>query len=108
ALPPMLNMSPHGWLAFATFLLGAGSGIINPPMRNAGLQLAPESSSMLAALRTLSLQIGTIATITIVTAILPHQSHTGQTLAWTFAILAVFRVLIMPLARWVPEQRGAW
>jgi len=108
ALPPALDASPYAWLAFAAFLLGAGSGVINPAMRNAGLQLAPESSSMLAALRTLSLQIGTIATISIVTAILSHRSDAGQTLSWTFAVLAVFRVLIMPLARWVPEQRGAW
>ena len=108
ALPPAWGASPYAWLAFATFLLGAGAGVINPAMRNAGLQLAPESSSMLAALRTLSLQIGTIGTVSIVTAVLSQQHDAGRTLAWTFAFLAVFRVLIMPLARWVPEQRGAW
>lgn len=108
AMPPALGVSPYAWLAFATFLLGAGAGIINPATRNAGLQLAPESSAMLAALRTLSLQIGTICTISIVTAILSHQSDAGRTLAWAFAFLAAFRILIMPLARRVPEQRGAW
>lgn len=108
AMPPALGVSPYAWLAFATFLLGAGAGIINPATRNAGLQLAPESSAMLAALRTLSLQIGTICTISIVTAILSHQSDAGRTLAWTFAFLAAFRILIMPLAGRVPEQRGAW
>jgi len=108
ALPPIWGISPYVWLAFAAFLVGAGSGAINPATRNAGLQLAPESSSMLAALRSLSLQIGSIATISIVTAILSRRGDTGQTLAWVFAFLAVLRVLAMPLVRRIPEQRGAW
>jgi MFS family permease len=108
ALPPVLGSSPYVWLACAACLLGAGNGAINPATRNAGLQLAPESSSMLAALRTLSLQIGSIATISVVTAILSYHGDTGRTLAWVFVFLAVLRVLAIPLARWVPEQRGAW
>jgi MFS family permease len=108
ALPPIRGSSPYVWLAFAACFVGAGNGAINPATRNAGLQLAPESSSMLAALRTLSLQIGSISTISIVTAILSHHGDTGQTLAWVFVFLAVFRVLVIPLTRWVPEQRGAW
>jgi hypothetical protein len=63
---------------------------------------------MLAALRTLSLQIGSIATISIVTAILSRRGDAGETLAWVFAFLAVLRVLVIPLTRWIPEQRGAW
>jgi MFS family permease len=108
ALPPVLGSSPYVWLACAACLLGAGNGAINPATRNAGLQLAPESSSMLAALRTLSLQIGSIGTISIVTAILSHNGDIGRTLAWVFAFLAAFRVLVIPLAKRVPEQRGAW
>jgi len=108
ALPPVLSISPYVWLALAAVFVGAGNGIINPATRNAGLQLAPESSSMLAALRTLSLQIGSIATISIATAILSGSSDTSRTLAGIFVFLAVLRVLAMPLARWVPEQRGAW
>ena len=108
ALPPVPGSPPYVWLACAACFLGAGNGAINPATRNAGLQLAPESSSMLAALRTLSLQIGSIGTISIVTAILSHNGNTGRTLAWVFAFLAAFRVLVIPLARRVPEQRGAW
>jgi len=108
ALPPVGGSAPYAWLAFATIFVGAGNGIINPSTRNAGLQLAPESSSMVAALRTLSLQVGSIATISIVTAILARRGDTGLTLAWIFAFLAVFRLLVMPLIRRVPEQRGAW
>ncbi len=108
ALPPFWGSSPYVWLAFASLLVGAGNGVINPASRNAGLQLAPESSSMLAALRTLSLQIGSIATISIATAILSYRGDTGVTLAAIFVVLAVMRVLVMPLTKWVPEQRGAW
>ncbi|KAA0911493.1 MFS transporter [Pusillimonas sp. ANT_WB101] len=108
AMPPMAGTSPYAWLAFAAFLVGAGNGTINPSMRNAGLQLAPESSSMLAALRTLSLQIGAIATISIVAAILAHQSNMGEILAWVYGILAAIRVVGLLLVKYVPEQRGAW
>lgn len=108
ALPPAMGISPYAWLAFAAFLVGAGNGTINPSMRNAGLQLAPESSSMLAALRTLSLQIGSIATISVVAAILAHQSDMGRILAWVYASLAVIRLLALVLVKRVPEQRGSW
>jgi len=108
ALPPQAGLTPYAWLAFAAFLVGAGNGAINPAMRNAGLQLAPESSSMLAALRTLSLQIGSIATISVVVAILAHQDDMGGILAWVYAILALIRVAALVLVRHVPEQRGSW
>ncbi|MBP6020018.1 MAG: MFS transporter, partial [Burkholderiaceae bacterium] len=108
ALPPMAGISPYAWLAFAAFLVGVGNGTINPAMRNAGLQLAPESSSMLAALRSLSLQMGSIITISVVAAVLAHQSNMGEILAWVYAILAAIRLLALPLVRYVPEQRGAW
>lgn len=108
ALPPMAGISPYVWLAFAAFLVGAGNGSINPAMRNAGLQLAPESSSMLAALRTLSLQTGSIITISIVAAVLAHQSNMGEILAWVYVVIAAIRLLALPLVKYVPEQRGAW
>lgn len=107
ALPPLAG-TPYAWLAFSAFLVGAGNGTINPAMRNAGLQLAPESSSMLAALRTLSLQTGSIATISMVAAFLAYQSNPGEILAWVYAILAVIRLLALALVKYVPEQRGAW
>jgi EmrB/QacA subfamily drug resistance transporter len=107
ALPPLAG-TPYVWLAFAAFLVGAGNGAINPAMRNAGLQLAPESSSMLAALRTLSLQTGSIATISVVAAFLAHQSNPGAILAWVYGVVAVIRLLALTLVKYVPEQRGAW
>lgn len=108
AVPPVADISPYAWLAFAAFLVGAGNGTINPATRNAGLQLAPESSSMLAALRTLSLQIGSIVTVSVVASMVSHQGNLGQSLAWVYAALAAIRLLALPLVRYVPEQRGAW
>lgn len=108
ALAPQWGISPYAWLAFAAFLVGAGNGSINPATRNAGLQLAPESSSMLAALRTLSLQIGSIATVSAVTAILVGSEHQGEVQAWVYIFLALLRVAALPLIRYVPEQMGAW
>lgn len=108
AVPPMAGISPYAWLAFSAFLVGAGNGAINPAMRNAGLQLAPESSSMLAALRTLSLQIGAISIISITAAILAHQSDMGEVFAWVYFSLAVIRLVALVLVKYVPEQRGAW
>lgn len=108
ALPPQFGLSPWMWLASATFLVGAGNGAINPAMRNAGLQLAPESASMIAALRTLSLQIGSITMVSVVTAILAHQQEVGAVLGWIYATLALIRLVAMVLIRYIPEQRGAW
>ena len=107
ALPPLAG-SPYVWLACSAFLVGAGNGAINPAMRNAGLQLAPESSSMLAALRTLSLQTGSIATISVVAAMLANHGNPGTLLAWVYGILALIRLLALVLVKHVPEQRGAW
>jgi EmrB/QacA subfamily drug resistance transporter len=107
ALPPLAG-SPYVWLAFSAFLVGAGNGAINPSMRNAGLQLAPESSSMLAALRTLSLQTGSIATISVVAAFLAYQNNAGEILAWAYGIVAAIRLAALVLVKYVPEQRGAW
>ncbi|MBS0382944.1 MAG: MFS transporter [Proteobacteria bacterium] len=108
ALPPVHGISPYAWLATATFLVGAGGGTISPPSRNAGLQLAPDHSSALAAMRSLFNQIGEIATVSIATAIMAGTAHPGTSQAWIYAGIAVFLVLALPLNARVPEHRGAW
>lgn len=62
----------------------------------------------LAALRTLSLQIGSIATISVVAAIIAHQSDVGHLPALVYAVIAGIRVVALVLIRYLPEQRGAW
>jgi MFS family permease len=108
AFRPGAGIAPYGWLAGSAFLVGAGAGTINPASRNAGLQLAPQHSSTLAALRSASLQIGSITTVSIVTAILAGSEDPGRAQAWVFVAAGLLLVAALPLIRHVPEQRGAW
>ena len=108
AFSPVAAIPPYVWLAGAAFLVGAGRGMNNPASRNAGLQLAPERSSTIAALRTMCMQIGTIITISIDTAILANAHDPGRTQATLFAGAAALLVVALPLVTRVPEHRGSW
>src|SRR3569623_3507565 len=64
AVHPVGGITPFVWLAMFTILIGMGRGINNPASRFVGLQLAPKSISPLAALRTMSMQLGTLVVVT--------------------------------------------
>jgi EmrB/QacA subfamily drug resistance transporter len=108
ALAPPAAIPAYAWLAGAAFLVGAGRGANNPATRNAGLQLAPQHASTLAALRTMSMSIATIITISIDTAVLASSHDPGRTQAWLFVAAAALLVVALPLISRVPEHRGAW
>lgn len=108
ALSPVAGVTAFVWLTAATFLIGVGRGMNNPASRNAGLQLAPKNASTLAALRTMSMQIGTIATVTIDTAILAGSHDAGATQAVLFALEAVLVLASLPMVARVPEHSGSW
>lgn len=108
AVPPIPGTAPYAWLAGSAFLVGAGRGAINPASRNAGLQLAPEHSSTLAALRTAALQIGAITTVSIVTAVLAVSSDPGIAQAWAYAATGVLLACALLLVARVPEHHGSW
>ena len=108
ALAPLAGISPYAWLAGSAFLVGAGRGANNPASRNAGLQLAPQDAPTLAALRTMCMQVATIITISIDTAILASSHDPGRTQAWLFALAAALLVAALPLITRVPEHRGSW
>jgi MFS family permease len=108
ALKPAFGISPYAWLAGSAFLIGAGLGTINPASRNAGLQLAPRQASTLAALRTLSLQTGSIVTISITTAALAGSTDPGNVQAWVYTVAALLFVAALPLVSLVPEHHGSW
>jgi EmrB/QacA subfamily drug resistance transporter len=108
AFRPGGAIAPYVWLTGSALLVGAGAGAINPASRNAGRQLAPRQSSTLAALRSASLQIGSITTVSIVTAILAGSDDPGRTQARIFVAVGLLLVAALPLIRRVPEQRGAW
>ncbi|MGH7119373.1 MAG: MFS transporter [Acetobacteraceae bacterium] len=108
ALSPVGGIQPYTWLAGSAFVLGAGAGVINPASRNAGLQLAPEHSSTIAALRTMALQIGSITTIAIATAILASSNDPGSAQALVYAAAALLLIIALPLISRVPEHHGSW
>ncbi|WP_322995074.1 MFS transporter [Castellaniella sp.] len=108
ALPPAFGWSPFAWLAATAFLIGVGTGSVNPASRNAGLQLAPKSAATLAALRTLAMQLGTITFISLVTTVLSVSQHPGQSQAWIYGGLAALVLAALPLVHRVPEHHGAW
>lgn len=108
AIKPELGIPPYVWLAGSAFLIGAGMGTINPASRNAGLQLAPRQSSTLAALRTLSLQIGSIVTISITTAVISGSAHPGDIQAWVYIAAALLFIVALPAISRVPEHHGSW
>jgi EmrB/QacA subfamily drug resistance transporter len=108
SLDPAAGISPYLWLAGSTFLVGAGNGTINPATRNAGLQLEPEHSSTLAALRSMSMQIGTIVMVTIATAILASSQKPGAVQASIFLVSALVLAASLLLVSHVPEHRGSW
>lgn len=108
AVSPIAIVPAYAWLALCAFLVGVGRGANNPASRNAGLQLAPEQSSTIAALRTMCMAIGTIATISIDTAVLASSHDTGHMQAWLFAGTAALFIVALPLIARVPEHRGSW
>lgn len=108
ALHPVAGISAYAWLIGCAALLGVGFGAINPASRNAGLQLAPEHSSTLAALRTICLQSGSILTVSVATAAIAHARDPGKVQAWVYVGAAALLAVSLPLIAKVPEHRGAW
>jgi MFS family permease len=108
AVGPAGGITPYVWLAGAAFLVGAGSGVVNPASRNAGLQLEPEHSSTLAALRSMSRQIGSIVAVSIATAIIASSGDPALSQSWVYVAAALLVVASLALIARIPEHRGAW
>src|SRR5262249_24002852 len=108
ALSPVAGIPPYGWLAGSAFLIGVGTGMINPASRNAGLQLAPKQASTLAALRSMCLQLGSMITISKATAIVASSDAPGRIQAWVYVMAALLLFAALPLISRVPKHRGSW
>jgi hypothetical protein len=89
-------------------VIGIGTGLSSPASRNAGLQLAPDQSAALAALRSTGRQVGQIAAVSITTAIIAQSASPGQLQAKVFVAFAVLLVACLPVIARVPEHRGSW
>jgi MFS family permease len=104
--PP--GLSAYVWLTIASCIVGVGTGWAGPASRNACLQLAPDQSAALAALRSTGRQVGSITSISIATAILAQAAHPGMVQAYVFVVFALILVLGIPIIARVPEHRGSW
>ena len=104
--PPAL--SAYLWLAISACVVGVGEGLSSPASRNAGLQLAPDRSAALAALRSTWIQVGEITSVSITAAILARAYSPGQLQAKVYIAFALLLVLCTPVITRVPEHRGSW
>lgn len=102
------GISDYAWLAIDTCVVGLGTGLSSPASRNAGLQLAPQNSAALAALRSTGRQVGSIASISITTAILAQAVSPGDVQAKVYVVFALLLIVCMPVIARVPEHRGSW
>jgi MFS family permease len=108
AISPVGGIPPYAWLAGSAFLVGVGAGTINPASRNAGLQLALERSSTIAAIRSMCMQIGAMTAISIATATIAGSDDPGGIQAWVYVMAALLLIAALPLIAHVPEHHGSW
>ncbi|MGH8988157.1 MAG: MFS transporter [Acidimicrobiales bacterium] len=102
------SVSGYAWLAFACCVIGIGTGLSSPASRNAGLQLAPQDSSSIAALRSTGRQVGQIVAVSISAAFLSRAAHPSEAQAAVFFACAVLLLLCIPVISRVVEHRGSW
>jgi EmrB/QacA subfamily drug resistance transporter len=102
------GVSPYAWLAMTACVIGVGTGLSSPASRNAGLQLAPDQSAAIAALRSTGRMVGLIAVVSITTAIIAQAAAPGQLQAKVFVAFAVLLLACVPVISRVHEHRGSW
>ena len=102
------GLSPYAWLAMAGCVVGIGTGLSSPASRNACLQLAPDQSAALAALRSTGRMVGQIAAVSITTTIIAQSASPGHLQAEVYVAFAVLLVACLPVIARVPEHRGSW
>jgi EmrB/QacA subfamily drug resistance transporter len=103
------GIGPYGWLAIAAGITGVGNGFASPASRNAGLHLVPDEVAATTGLRFMFNNIGTIFSVSMVTAILNRSSTPGLAQAHLIWVMAAIVVGVMiPLVRGIPEHKGAW
>lgn len=105
---PLFSISPFIWLSISTFFIGFGFGIMSPAARNAGIQLAPEQSANLAAIRSLGLQMGQIMSIAVATSIIAAAAYPSKAQAMVYLGLSILLLVTAPIISRVPENRGSW
>ena len=108
AVRPLFGSTPFLWLATGALLIGVGFGVMSPAARNAGIQLAPEQSANLAAIRSLGLQMGQIISIAAATSIIAASLNPAQAHAMVYFGLSLLLLAAIPIISGVPENKGSW
>lgn len=108
AITPPAGIPAQVWLAASAALVGTGTGFSSPASRNAGLQLAPDQSPAVAGLRSTGRQVGQIAAVSIITAIIDQSATPGHLLPAVFLVVAGLLVVFLPIISRIPEHKGAW
>lgn len=107
AMTPV-GVSPYAWLAITAAITGMGAGWSNPASRNASMHLSPEDSALVSALRRMSRQLGSIASVSVTTAIVAQSAHPGRAMAHVFLAFAIVMLAATALVVRVPEHYGSW
>jgi hypothetical protein len=89
-------------------VIGLGTGLSSPASRNAGLQLAPDPSAAIAALRSTGWMVGQIAAVSITAAIIAQSAAPGQLQAKVFIVFTALLLACLPVIARVHEHRGSW
>jgi MFS family permease len=102
------GLLPYWWLAIFALISGIGLGIAAPAANNATMSLAPERVAAISGLRAMFRQTGSIACISVVTAVLARTDNPGIGQSHVFWVLSGLMVVAALLTLTVPDRRGSW
>lgn len=108
AIPEPHAVSPHLWLSLSSLVVGIGMGTALPASNNASMQIDPSQVASVAGLRVTLRQLGSIAAVSVTTALMSRGTNPGLTEAWVFGGFAVLLVATLALVPLVPEHRARW
>lgn len=108
AWAPPGPLSAHLWLSLSALLVGTGIGVASPASNNALFQLDPSQVTSIAGLRVTFRQLGSMAAVSVTTAMLSRSDDPGITQAHVFVVFAILLLCVVPLVRLVPEHRASW
>jgi len=108
AAPVPHGISPHLWLSVSSLVVGIGMGTALPASNNASMQIDPSQAASVAGLRVTLRQLGSIAAVSVTTALMSRGSSPGLTEAWVFGAFGVLLVATLALVPLVPEHRSSW
>ena len=99
----------YGWLAFASAVMGIGTGIAAPATQNAILASAKGDIAAAAGIQNMFRQAGGIFVIAVTTAVAARSTNEGIALGHCFFFYAVVLVVLaIPLVFTVPAPKGTW